>query len=180
MEHCWHASVRSLCIDSSVRRTHAPNIYGSLHTDLCYFRIPNLPFFYLVYRAWSHWRALAGGDHLEFLVKNKLLALSPSKTLDDIYNPLLPSDPAKRVLTPPAQTGPLEKEPELSPDEAILLTQENGRQIAEALELPELEVEMERAIWQINRAKQKINDKQDKGISPTYQKEDPADTKKKP
>lgn len=86
--------------------------------------------------------------------------MAPSKLLDDIYNPLLPEDPEKRTLKPPSHTGPLEKEPELSPDEEILLTQEDGRQIAEQLELPELEVEMERAIWQINHAKQKIHEKQ--------------------
>ncbi|KAH6687929.1 mitochondrial K+-H+ exchange-related-domain-containing protein [Plectosphaerella plurivora] len=114
--------------------------------------VPNLPFFYLVYRAWSHWRALAGGNHLEFLVKNKLFKLSPSKLLDDIYNPLLEKG-EKMNLKSIEQTGSLTSEPEVAADEVVILTQDEGEDIAEALELPELEVEMERAIWQINQAK---------------------------
>ncbi|KAK1979930.1 mitochondrial K+-H+ exchange-related-domain-containing protein [Colletotrichum cereale] len=117
--------------------------------------IPNLPFFYLVYRAWSHWRALEGGKHLRFLVDNKLLALSPSKLLNDIYAPLIPEDtnptPSKLAL---GQGEPLRGNAENAKDEAILLSQANGQRIAQALDVPELAVEIERAIWQVNHAKQ--------------------------
>ncbi|UKZ60270.1 uncharacterized protein TrAtP1_001552 [Trichoderma atroviride] len=41
--------------------------------------IPNIPFFYLVYRAWSHWRAINGGKHVQWLIQNKLIQLSPLK-----------------------------------------------------------------------------------------------------
>ncbi|KAI1488369.1 mitochondrial K+-H+ exchange-related-domain-containing protein [Biscogniauxia mediterranea] len=115
--------------------------------------IPNLPFFYLVYRAWSHWRALAGGKHIQFLVSNDLLAISPSKVLDTIYPRLMSSTPVPTEPTtnigskqsPPAASKP-------SQGERMLLTQENRRQLVTALEIPELEVELERAIWQVEAA----------------------------
>ncbi|EEY18257.1 conserved hypothetical protein [Verticillium alfalfae VaMs.102] len=113
--------------------------------------IPNLPFFYLVYRAWSHWRALAGSNHLRFLVKNKLLDLSPSKKLDQVYTPLLPAAPIKP--SKPA-SGNQVGEPNEVADEKVILSQKDGKKIVDVLDLPELEVEMERAIWQIERAKE--------------------------
>ncbi|OTA93687.1 hypothetical protein M434DRAFT_72717 [Hypoxylon sp. CO27-5] len=120
--------------------------------------IPNLPFFYLVYRAWSHWRALAGGKHIQFLCDNNLLTLSPSQVLNSIYTPLVPNsstlkepitekDNSAKSSTSSDSTGPEE--------EKMLLSQDNGRQLVKALEIPELEVELERAIWQVQTAIQK-------------------------
>ncbi|KAI1640267.1 mitochondrial K+-H+ exchange-related-domain-containing protein [Biscogniauxia mediterranea] len=115
--------------------------------------IPNLPFFYLVYRAWSHWRALAGGKHIQFLVSNDLLAISPSKVLDTIYPRLMSSTP---VPTEPTTNTGSKQSPSAaskpSQEEKMLLTQENRRQLVTALEIPELEVELERAIWQVEAA----------------------------
>ncbi|CCF41336.1 hypothetical protein CH063_11648 [Colletotrichum higginsianum] len=117
--------------------------------------IPNLPFFYLVYRAWSHWRALEGGKHLRFLIDNKLLALSPSKLLNDIYTPLIPESTTQTPSKPALGLNePLQAKEENAKDDAILLSQVNGQHIAKALEVPELGVEIERAIWQVNHAKQ--------------------------
>jgi hypothetical protein len=47
--------------------------------------IPNLPFFYLAYRAFSHWRALEGAKHLSFLAKNGLFQPVESAALDAVY-----------------------------------------------------------------------------------------------
>src|ERR1700761_238376 len=47
--------------------------------------IPNIPGFYLLFRAYSHFRALYGARHLEFLVQNKLVETVPSPKLDDLY-----------------------------------------------------------------------------------------------
>src|ERR1700722_11184421 len=49
-------------------------------------RIPNIPFFYLVYRAWSHWRALSGSKHIQFLIERKLIKTKPSPILDTLYS----------------------------------------------------------------------------------------------
>ncbi|KAI1393957.1 mitochondrial K+-H+ exchange-related-domain-containing protein [Hypoxylon trugodes] len=124
--------------------------------------IPNLPFFYLVYRAWSHWRALAGGKHVKFLCKNNLLSLSPSPILNSIYSPLLPSSPAaKESIADTNKTGPTTgNESKEHVEETLLLSQSNGKQLVKALEIPELEVELERAIWQVEIAIQ--NEKEEK------------------
>lgn len=98
------------------------------------FRIPNLPFFYLVYRAWSHWKAIAGGRHVQWLVENKLLAPSPSKTLDELYSKHMP-----KVQQP-------------SEKEQMLLTQKEVQSFSEKLNIPELEIELERAIWQVEQS----------------------------
>ncbi|KAI0116980.1 mitochondrial K+-H+ exchange-related-domain-containing protein [Daldinia grandis] len=126
--------------------------------------IPNLPFFYLVYRAWSHWRALAGGKHLQFLCEKDILSLSPSPVLDSIYTPLLPNPPISKEQiadTDKASKSTADGSKE-SGEERMLLSQENGRQLVKALEIPELEVELERAIWQVERAIQKEHEEKPK------------------
>ncbi|KAI0396295.1 mitochondrial K+-H+ exchange-related-domain-containing protein [Xylariaceae sp. FL0594] len=110
--------------------------------------IPNLPFFYLVYRAWSHYRALAGGKHLQWLLSNKFYTLSPAEKMDVIYHqqpPVLQSAGEKTDGHDPDASHP--RDPE-----RMLLTQSSGRKLAEALDIPELEVELERAIWQVETA----------------------------
>ncbi|OAQ97878.1 hypothetical protein LLEC1_04538 [Akanthomyces lecanii] len=94
--------------------------------------IPNLPFFYLVYRAFSNWRAIAGGKHIQWLVANKLLI----------------------------------------------------RTCTDRLEIPELETELDRAVWQIEEAlkKEETQKTQEAGASssPGGQSEDkPAAREKK-
>ncbi|KAI6785426.1 uncharacterized protein J7T54_007068 [Emericellopsis cladophorae] len=69
--------------------------------------IPNLPFFYLVYRAWSHWRAILGGKHVKWLIDKQLLQTAPSSALDTLY-----SDQVKQfteTLGIPALTVELER-----------------------------------------------------------------------
>ncbi|KAH9897240.1 mitochondrial K+-H+ exchange-related-domain-containing protein [Xylariomycetidae sp. FL2044] len=113
--------------------------------------IPNLPFFYLVYRAWSHYRAFTGGKHLQFLVANNLLSIAPSKVLDSIYPALLPSSSSAAASAAKPDDPPSSTTPPLE-EEKMLLSQENGRQLVKALDVPELEVELERAIWQVQEA----------------------------
>ncbi|KAI3398832.1 hypothetical protein diail_8523 [Diaporthe ilicicola] len=124
--------------------------------------IPNIPFFYLAYRAWSHWRALAGGKHIQFLLQNKLLIHSPSPKLNEVYSeqePPLPSTP--QSTTKPGvpknrdPTMPENAQPEGG--ETMLLSQVNGKRMTQALDLPQLEIELERAIWQVETAIQKQN-----------------------
>ncbi|GFP53342.1 hypothetical protein ACSS6W_000858 [Trichoderma asperelloides] len=105
--------------------------------------IPNIPFFYLVYRAWSHWRAINGGKHVQWLIQNKLVQLSPSKDLDQLY-------------TKDGQ-APIE---EPSGKEQMLITQKQIRDFSETLNLPTVEIELERAIWQVERALEKGEEEQ--------------------
>lgn len=43
----------------------------------------------------------------------------------------------------------------------MLLSQANGKKMTQALDLPQLEVEMERAIWQVEQAIRKQNTEKD-------------------
>lgn len=127
--------------------------------------VPNIPFFYLCYRAWSHWRAFSGGRHLQFLLKNNLLEYTPSPIVDAVYAHQkfpLPSTPEPttgagadqiKTLDPPPEAGA-----ENAEGETMLLCQANGKRMTQALDLPQLEVELERAIWQVETAVRKSNE----------------------
>lgn len=48
--------------------------------------VPNLPFFYVAFRAWSHYRAMMGSSHLKILIDQDRISYSPSEILDELYN----------------------------------------------------------------------------------------------
>lgn len=134
--HANHDSIRiGACVSANY-----PRLSCNMRADIS--RIPNLPFFYLVYRAWSHYRAIAGGKHVQWLIDNELLYSVPSKTLDDLY----------ALHAPPAE------EPDNK--ERTLLTQKEVQTFSKTLDMPALEVELERAIWQVE---QSLKDPSNKG-----------------
>ncbi|MCJ1390168.1 hypothetical protein MMC18_003026 [Xylographa bjoerkii] len=47
--------------------------------------LPNIPFFYLIWRAWSHWRAFSGSKHMDYLLQQGLIKSAPSDPLSRIY-----------------------------------------------------------------------------------------------
>ncbi|KAI0189329.1 mitochondrial K+-H+ exchange-related-domain-containing protein [Xylaria flabelliformis] len=135
--------------------------------------IPNLPFFYLAYRAWSHYRALAGGKHLQWLLSKKFYTLSPWESLDTVYPRQLPSSsPSKRESTQSSSNSSSSSNESLQAPEKLLLTQESGRKLAQTLNIPELEVELERAIWQVETAIQRQSE-----VSETEQKQSRSEKK---
>lgn len=126
--------------------------------------IPNLPFFYLVYRAWSHYRALAGGKHIQYLLSHSLLTPNPSPILDTLYSSSIMRHPrgtitldARTANATPEESRPLlakegtEQEEDLEP-EVLLLGKGDSERIARTLEMPELHAEIDRAIWQVQRS----------------------------
>ena len=110
-----------------------------------------------MFRAWSHWRALAGSSHLIHLVQNHNLHPMSSPTLDSLYTTglLHPSRSASR--TGPPSSGKesqrvadrLRLQTRNGKEEVMLLAGWNGKVIAEKLGLPGLEVEIERAVEQV-------------------------------
>jgi hypothetical protein len=86
----------------------------------------------------------------------------PSPIIDEVYaheKQPLPSSP-EPTTSPDAdllkQPGPTpESGFENQDGETLLLSQANGKRMAQALELPQLEVELERAIWQVETALEK-------------------------
>ncbi len=108
--------------------------------------------------------ARSGSKHLKFLMDNQLVILSPSKILDEIYA-LQRLDMRLKALKSEystirsqAQTETTASEnPETAsenlypqlPAEQMLLSPSSGRLIAECLEVPDIEQEVERAIHQV-------------------------------
>lgn len=92
--------------------------------------------------------------------------LTPSPVVDEVYagqKQPLPSTPeptttanpeaeAFKTLDPPSGT-----EVPNPNGETMLLSQANGRKMTQVLDLPQLEVELERAIWQVETAVRKRN-----------------------
>lgn len=110
-----------------------------------------MPFFYLVYRAWSHWRALSGSKHIEFLLDNHLITPKPSQILDEVYSAQIKKAATEKTIV--EQSPDIVSKPPNSTDskeeETMVLSKESSKLIAKALDIPELEVELDRAIWQV-------------------------------
>ncbi|KAL3480281.1 mitochondrial K+-H+ exchange-related-domain-containing protein [Aspergillus californicus] len=109
--------------------------------------IPNIPFFYLVYRGWSHWRALNGSRHLQFLVEKDLLNPISYPALVEVY--------AKRVSSTLEEADASDTVSEMvedveKSDEKILLRMKDAKKLATILDSPGLALEAERAISQVS------------------------------
>lgn len=105
-------------------------------------RVPNLPLGYMLFRTWSHYRALKGGKYLEALLARNLVAPTPSKEMDEMYAAGLPAD----VTQPASNNTPSGQNED---GETMLLKRWNGKLIAESFKLPELEIEISRAVDQV-------------------------------
>ncbi|KAL0638168.1 hypothetical protein Q9L58_002781 [Maublancomyces gigas] len=103
--------------------------------------VPNIPFFYLLYRAFSHWKALAGAKHLEFLVNKNLLELSPMTALDALYRGKLNIDREESLKELLHDSG-----------EVMLISSSDAKDIATTINLPALAIECERACAQVEKA----------------------------
>lgn len=139
--------------------------------------IPNIPGFYLLFRAWSHWKgvfcfhpvyyppantisALKGAQHLEFLVQNNLIKSSPSTALDQLYTAglMYPSRQMSRVAPAPtpdqgeAVAEIVANQTNGGVEDVMLLQKWNGKLLAESFELPDMEVEIERAVEQVENS----------------------------
>ncbi|CAG8006063.1 unnamed protein product [Penicillium salamii] len=109
--------------------------------------VPNIPFFYLAYRGWSHWRALNGSKHLEFIVEKNLLNPISLPELEDLY-----AKRASRVLENTTKDTPYSEVAEdiEQSDDQVLLKMSDAKKLAKILEAPDLALEAERAIIQVS------------------------------
>ncbi|KAI9811872.1 MAG: hypothetical protein M1827_005223 [Pycnora praestabilis] len=111
--------------------------------------MPNIPFFYLVYRAWSHWRAFSGSRHVEFLLDRNLLKESPSEELNLQYMASFASLTTKVADRKIEDIQKESKEGVSEVEERLILQKESGRLIAQAVGIPEIQLEVERAVKQV-------------------------------
>ncbi|CAO2653614.1 Nn.00g030250.m01.CDS01 [Neocucurbitaria sp. VM-36] len=122
--------------------------------------IPNLPFFYVLYRAWSHWKAWTGSKHLEFLLKHNLPTPAPSPILDEVYTAglMYPTRAISRAAPRPtveqAQSVAevVHQQTNNETEDVMVLQRWNGKLIAEQFKLPDMEVEIERAVEQVEKS----------------------------
>ncbi|KAF9730831.1 hypothetical protein PMIN06_012275 [Paraphaeosphaeria minitans] len=122
--------------------------------------IPNLPFFYLVYRAYSYWKALAGSKHLEFLLQHNLPTPNPSTQLDEAYTAglMYPTRHISRAAPTPNKeqsenvANVVESLTNGGQEDVMVLQRWNGKLIAEQFHLPDMEVEIERAVDQVEQS----------------------------
>ncbi|RHZ66704.1 hypothetical protein CDV55_107381 [Aspergillus turcosus] len=111
--------------------------------------VPNIPFFYLAYRGWSHWRALNGSKHLEYLVEKDLLNPVSFPGLERLYAKRVASVLGNNVSEKSASS--MVEEVERSEDR-LLLDMADAKKLASILDAPELALEAERAIFQVGES----------------------------
>lgn len=93
---------------------------------------------YMAFRTWSHYRALYGGKYLETLLSRDLVTPVASQEMDDAYATELSTSGSNKHL-----------EPQTDGEEALMLEKSGAKHLAKVFALPELEVEITRAIDQV-------------------------------
>lgn len=131
-----------------------------------------------MFRAWSHYKALYGSKMLQHLTNNKLIKATASTQMDERYAAglLHTTHTDAGAVTPSKEeieyiARDVEVQTEGGKKEVKLLESWNGSLIAEGFELPELDIEIERAVWQVEQAmeKSKLEASGNAGVSKTVQ-----------
>ncbi|CAN6653883.1 hypothetical protein TRVA0_026S02234 [Trichomonascus vanleenenianus] len=94
--------------------------------------IPNLPGFYLLFRAWSHWKALEGAKHLAYLVNDGHLTFIENQALNEV-----------------AESA--EKAEEDCSSDQLLLTEGEIDALATRLDAKDMGPELHRALHQVKK-----------------------------
>jgi hypothetical protein len=103
--------------------------------------------------------ALRGAQHLEFLCKNNLIKHNPSPVLDELYaaglmyptrnisrkSPIPTSEQCKAVA------NLIQKQTNDGQEDVMLLQIWNGKLLAESFKLPQMQIEIERAVEQVEK-----------------------------
>ncbi|KAK5099888.1 hypothetical protein LTS08_005603 [Lithohypha guttulata] len=137
--------------------------------------IPNLPFFYVAYRAWSHWKALKGSDHLDFILDHRLFRPITTDAVQSLYKRFCPH-PARNfefVTRSQVDSGEVQKE-------ELLLSAGAHNEVAKLLEVPELSGEIERAVWQVEQEFRKQEQEKEKLQLPSRQNPSGEENEKRP
>ena len=82
---------------------------------------------------------MSGSKHIEFLLDENLVAAQSSPILNELYKS------GRRPFDINAPKDDLE---------AMVLHESDGKRISKALEVPELSIELDRAVWQVEKALQ--------------------------
>ncbi|SPO20042.1 uncharacterized protein UTRI_00436_B [Ustilago trichophora] len=108
--------------------------------------VPNLPFFYLVYRAWSHWKAYKSSQYLSTLIGQDRVRPTESKELDAIFAQTSP--PVDSTVSEASEEKATEPAP--AEDERMLLLQHHIPMLMDTMEFPEwVRADLRRARLQV-------------------------------
>ena len=88
---------------------------------------------------------MSGSKHIEFLLDKKLITPRPSKILDELYTS------GKRPFDTGSVTRTISHDSTTGTD-TMVLHKSDGKRIAQALEMPQLDIELDRAVWQVEKA----------------------------
>lgn len=99
--------------------------------------VPNVPGFYLLYRAWSNWKAYEGGKHLNYLLKNDQLTFKTQSTLDTYFEKLT------ETSNPSA--------PAASEDDCMIIDEDHIDTIVSLVDAREMAPELHRAVRQVKK-----------------------------
>lgn len=103
--------------------------------------------------------ALKGAQHLEFLCKNNLIKHNPSPVLDELYAAglMYPTRNISRKSPSPTReqcksvANLIQKQTNDGQEDVMLLQKWNGKLLAERFKLPEMQIEIERAVEQVEK-----------------------------
>ncbi|RYP88467.1 hypothetical protein DL770_004631 [Monosporascus sp. CRB-9-2] len=120
-------------------------------------RLPNIPLFYILYRASAHWRAYRGSKHLELLLEKNAINPCPSTDLDKIYAAGLPSKSAKGIRVDPSPTNDRVDYGQSSPGsnldhdtgDTMLLQPSSSEMIADHFNIPNFGRNIQVAVQQV-------------------------------
>lgn len=97
--------------------------------------------------------ALKGADHLDFIVQHRLFRPRSTATIEEVYDEVAPDAPDFNFVTA------TQIEDNTAPKEKIILPSNSHTTIAKRLQVPELSGEIERAVWQVDQALRKDEEK---------------------
>jgi len=113
--------------------------------------IPNLPFFYLVYRAYSHWKAYKSSQYLSNLISQNRVQPTESKELEDIFSQTTP--PPAHTTAPEASAGKEVAETSKPQDDRMLLLSHHIPMLMDKMEFPEwVRADLRRARMQVEQS----------------------------
>lgn len=103
--------------------------------------------------------ALSGSKYLDTLLEKKLISPTPSTALDELYAAGLihPTRAQSRQAVVPSRNDSLaiayavKEQTNNGAEDVMLLQRWNGKLLAERFHLPEMEVEIERAVEQVEK-----------------------------
>ena len=98
--------------------------------------------------------ARGGSRHIDFLLKNNLVRTSPSTLLGLAYAVARMENEVKNLSDEVNEAGVIASD-KCIPNgvgEKMLLSESSGQLIADSLDVPELAVEIKRAVWQEERS----------------------------